>query len=75
MEELTDDKKQAILYDYLPHYYSNKMKEADKVPLEMILVALRNYALNMEETSVNPGLSENEDEGAALCTFLQLSKS
>jgi hypothetical protein len=55
MEELINDEKQAILYDALPRYYLNKLKEADKIQLEMPLEALRSDALNLKEAAVNPG--------------------
>jgi hypothetical protein len=40
-----------------------KLKEANKVPLEMNLEESRNWALTIEEASVNPGRLDNEDEG------------
>jgi hypothetical protein len=54
MDELTQQKKQAILYDTLPHNYIKKMKEVNKTPLEMPLEELLSYALNIEEAAVNP---------------------
>jgi hypothetical protein len=65
MDKLTDDEKQAILYDALPHYYLNNMNDANKVPLETSLKNSNNYTLNIEEASVNPGHSENKDEGTS----------
>jgi hypothetical protein len=41
------------------------MKEADKIPLEMPLGALKSYALNIKEAAANPGKSENDDKGAS----------
>jgi hypothetical protein len=62
--ELPDDDTQAISNDVLHQYYIKKMKEANKVPLDVSLEELRTYALNIEETLVNPGKSDNKDEGA-----------
>jgi hypothetical protein len=42
------------------------MKEADKIPLEMPLGALKSYALNIKKAAANPGKSEDDDKGAAL---------
>jgi hypothetical protein len=54
MAELTQQDKQAILYDALPHYYIKKIKEVNKTPFEMPLEEILSYALNIEETAVNP---------------------
>jgi hypothetical protein len=37
MKELSDNQKATILYDALPNYYINKMKEANTEPIEMNL--------------------------------------
>jgi hypothetical protein len=55
MSELTDHEKQATFYDALPHYYIKKMKEVNKILVEMPLEELLSYALNIEEAVVNPG--------------------
>jgi hypothetical protein len=60
MKELSDRKKQTILYDALPHYYIKKMKEANTEPIEMSLEDLFQFALNIEEGAINPG---NNSEG------------
>jgi hypothetical protein len=57
------DDKQEILYDALPPYYIKKIKEINKVPFKMNLEEVRDYALSMDEASINPGKSDNEDEG------------
>jgi hypothetical protein len=60
MNKLTNDVKQAMLYDTLPHYYLKNMKEANAVPLGIALDELLSYALHIEEAAVNPG-NDNKD--------------
>jgi hypothetical protein len=55
LKELSDNKKSTILYDALPNYYIKKMKEASTEPIEMDLEELFQFALNIEEASINPG--------------------
>jgi hypothetical protein len=55
MKELSDNQKSTILYDALPNYYINKMKEASTEPIEMSLEDLFQFALNIEEAAINPG--------------------
>jgi hypothetical protein len=43
------------LYDALPDYYIKKMKEANTEPIKMNLEELFQFALNIEEASINPG--------------------
>jgi hypothetical protein len=54
LKELSDSQKATILYDALPSYYIKKMKEANTEPIEMNLEELFQFALNIEETSINP---------------------
>jgi hypothetical protein len=53
--KLRDDDKQELLYDVLPPYYIEKMKEAKEVPLKMNVKEVKNYALNIKEASTSPG--------------------
>jgi hypothetical protein len=55
LKELSDSQKSTILYDALPNYYIKKMKEANTEPIEMNLEELFQFALNIEEASINPG--------------------
>jgi hypothetical protein len=55
LKELSDRQKSTILYDALPYYYINKMKEATNEPIEMSLEDLFQFALNIEEAAMNPG--------------------
>jgi hypothetical protein len=55
IKELSDNQKANILYDALPNYYIKKMKEANTEPIEMNLKELFQFALNIEEASINPG--------------------
>jgi hypothetical protein len=55
IKELSDNKKATILYEALPNYYIKKMKEANTEPIEMNLEELFQFALNIEEASINPG--------------------
>jgi hypothetical protein len=55
IKELSDIHKATILYDALPNYYIKKMKEANTEPIEMNLEELFQFALNIEEASINPG--------------------
>jgi hypothetical protein len=55
LKELSDSQKATILYDALPNYYIKKMKEANIEPIEMNLEELFQFALNIEEASINPG--------------------
>jgi hypothetical protein len=55
LKELSDNKKATILYNALPNYYIKKMKEANTEPIEMNLEELFQFALNIEEASINPG--------------------
>jgi hypothetical protein len=62
MSELLEIQKREILYDAVPHYYIKKMKEANTAPIKMLLEALFQFALNIEESAVNPG---KDSEGNA----------
>jgi hypothetical protein len=55
LKELSDSQKSTILYDALPNYNIKKMKEANTDPIEMNLEELFQFALNIEEASINPG--------------------
>jgi hypothetical protein len=55
LKELSDNKKDTILYDALPNYYIKKMKEANTEPVEMNLKELFQFALNIEEACTIPG--------------------
>jgi hypothetical protein len=55
LQELSDSQKATILYDALPNYYIKNMKEANTEPIEMNLKELFQFALNIEEASINPG--------------------
>jgi hypothetical protein len=55
LKELSDQQKATILYDALPHYYTKKMKEINTEPIEMSLEYLFQFALNIEESAINPG--------------------
>jgi hypothetical protein len=55
MSELLDIQKAEILYDALPCYYIEKMKEANTEPIEMSLEEWFQFLLNIEEAAVNPG--------------------
>jgi hypothetical protein len=55
LTELSDNKKATILYKALPNYYIKKMKQANTEPIEMNLEELFQFALNIEEASINPG--------------------
>jgi hypothetical protein len=55
LNELSDNQKATILYDALPNYYIKKMKEANTETIEMNLEVLFQFALNIEEDSLNPG--------------------
>jgi hypothetical protein len=55
LKELSDPQKATILYDTLPHYNIEKMKEANKEPIEMSLEDLFQFAMNIEESVINPG--------------------
>jgi hypothetical protein len=61
-QELTNQEKQLMLCDALPKDYSDQMKKANQVPLEITLVELRSYALNIEETKVNEVKNSNSTE-------------
>jgi hypothetical protein len=60
LKELSDRQKTTILYDALPYYYMKKMKEANTAPIEMSLEELFQFALNIEEATINP---EKDSEG------------
>jgi hypothetical protein len=55
LKEISDNKKATILYDALPDYYIKKMKETNTEPIVMNLEELFQFALNIEEASINPG--------------------
>jgi hypothetical protein len=55
MKELSDNQKATILYDALPSYYIKRMKEANNEPIVMNLKELFQFALNIEEATINPG--------------------
>jgi hypothetical protein len=55
IKELSDSRKATILYDALPNYYIKKMKEANTEPIKMNIKELFQFALNIEEASINPG--------------------
>jgi hypothetical protein len=55
IKELSDNQKDNILYDALPNYYIKKMNEANTQPIEMNLDELFQFALNIDEASINPG--------------------
>jgi hypothetical protein len=55
LKELSDNQKATIWYDALPNNYIKKMKEANTEPIEMNLEELFQFALNIEEASINPG--------------------
>jgi hypothetical protein len=55
LKELSDNTKATILYHALPNYYIKKMKEANTELIEMNLEELFQFALNIEEFSINPG--------------------
>jgi hypothetical protein len=55
LKELSDNKKATILYDAQTSYYIKKMKETNNEPIEMNLEELFQFALNIEEASINPG--------------------
>jgi hypothetical protein len=55
LKELSDIQKATIFYDALPNYYIKKMKEANTEPIEMNHEELFQFALNIEEASINPG--------------------
>jgi hypothetical protein len=55
LKELSDWKKYTILYYVLPYYYIKKMKEVNTEPIEMSLEDLFQFALNIEEASINLG--------------------
>jgi hypothetical protein len=55
LKELSDRYKTTILYDALPYYYINKMKEDNTEPIEMSLKDLFQFALNIVEANINPG--------------------
>jgi hypothetical protein len=55
LKELSDRQKATILYDVLPHYYINKMNEANTETIEMSLEDLFQFALNIEESAIKPG--------------------
>jgi hypothetical protein len=55
LKELSDNQKATILYDALPNYYINKMKEANNEPIKMNIEELFQFALNIEEAVINPG--------------------
>jgi hypothetical protein len=59
-KELSDNKKDTILYDALPNYYIKNMKEANTELNEMNLEELFQFTLNIEEASINPG-KDSED--------------
>jgi hypothetical protein len=54
LKELSDRQKSTILYDALPYYYIKKMKEATTELIDMSLEDLFQFALNIEETAINP---------------------
>jgi hypothetical protein len=60
LKELSDRQKSTILYDALPVYYIEKMKEANTEPIKMSLEDLFQFALNIEEAAINP---EKDSEG------------
>jgi hypothetical protein len=55
LKEIFDIQKATILYDNLSNYYIKKMKKANTEPIEMNLEELFQFALNIEEASINPG--------------------
>jgi hypothetical protein len=55
LKELSGNQKATILYNDLPNYYIKKMKEANTEPIKMNLEELFQFALNIEEDSINPG--------------------
>jgi hypothetical protein len=55
LKELSDRQKATILYDAIPNYYIKKMKAANTEPIEMNLEELFQFALTIEEASINPG--------------------
>jgi hypothetical protein len=54
LSTISDQQKATILHDALPHYYINKMKEANTDPIEMTPDELFQLALNIEEAAINP---------------------
>jgi hypothetical protein len=55
LKELSDNKKATILYDALPNYYINKIKETNTEPIKMNREELFQFALNIEEAAINTG--------------------
>jgi hypothetical protein len=55
LKELSDNQKATIFYDALPNYYIKRMKEANTEQIEMNLEELFQFALNIEEASINTG--------------------
>jgi hypothetical protein len=55
IKELSDNQKATILYDALTNYYIKNMKEANTEPIEMNIEELFQFALSIEEASINPG--------------------
>jgi hypothetical protein len=49
LKELSDRQKSTIFYDALPHYFINKMKEANTEPINMSLEDLFQISLNIKE--------------------------
>jgi hypothetical protein len=72
LKELSDNQKGTILYDALPNYYINKMKEANTEPIEMNLEKLFQFALNIEEVAINPG---KDSEGNPRNSKEQITKT
>jgi hypothetical protein len=60
LKELSDRQKSTILYDALPYNCINKMKEAHTESIEMSLEDLFQFALNIEEASIN---ADKDSEG------------
>jgi hypothetical protein len=60
LKELSDRQKATILYDAVPHYYIKKMKQATTELIKMSVEDLFQFALNIEESAINPG---KDDEG------------
>jgi hypothetical protein len=55
---------QPVLHDSLPHHCIKKMKESNQQLIRMKNYAtLREFALNIEEASRNPGNQSDNDEG------------
>jgi hypothetical protein len=55
LKELSDRQKDTVLYNTLPHYYIKKMKESNTEPIKMFLEDLFQFAIHIEEASIDPG--------------------